>query len=137
MPLQAEYSRLSHRSEEEVNESFPYLRKSQDWSIFSYALKRAYTFHNNDNNNKDTDNDNNKDNDGNDNNKNKDNDNSNKLLPTTTTIATTTLARTTTSAMSTAITKTSTTYDAGEEGSRRREARKRGTLGSNKVLFLK
>ena len=43
MPLQAEYSRLSHRSEEEVNESFPYLRKSQDWSIYFHLHSTELT----------------------------------------------------------------------------------------------
>ena len=46
---------------------------------------------------------------------------------TTTTITTATMA----------MTKQTPTHYAGEEGSRRREARKRGTLGSDKVWFLK
>ena len=58
----------------------------------------------------------------------------------TSAMATTSIKTTTTTTMSTAtmaMTKQTPTNYAGEEGSRRREARKRGTLGSNKVWFLK
>ena len=58
----------------------------------------------------------------------------------TSAMATTSIKTRTTTKMSTAtmaMTKQTPTHYAGEEGSRRRETRKRRTLGSNKVLFLK